>query len=70
MKIRQGQAGTNQKDELRETVEERFASFQAVDRITIPHQWEIRYRKEPVAKPAEFRWSIMVTSVVHNTIGQ
>ncbi|MEW5980906.1 MAG: hypothetical protein AB1806_00890 [Acidobacteriota bacterium] len=56
--------------DVEEIVEERFDDFQVVDGLTLPRRWEIRYRKEPDARPREYRYAVTLTSIVHNTIGQ
>lgn len=48
------------------TLIELFSNFHAVDGVTLPSQWEIRFRVEP-GRAQEFQWKIALNSVAHDT---
>jgi len=56
------------KDETIETVEERFSDFHAVDGITLPGAWEIRYRREPSEAASELQWQVSFSRFSHNAL--
>jgi hypothetical protein len=48
-------------------VTELFSDFHSVDGVTLPTQWEIRFRVEP-GRAQEFEWKVGISSVVHNRL--
>lgn len=54
-------------DEVRYRLEESFSDFRAVDGLTLPQSWKLRYTVEP-AQTSILDWNINISRVVHNTI--
>jgi hypothetical protein len=49
-------------------VEERFGDFQAVDGLTLPRHWDIRYRVEPQNMVQQYQWNVSLTQIEHNKL--
>jgi hypothetical protein len=49
-------------------VEERFGDFRAVEGLTLPWHWDIRYKVEPQTVAQEYQWDVSFSTIVHNAL--